>query len=159
MAKPLGRLATGERVYDRSPSHIHAGAQQYLPEVLGSIRSRHRQTIVQVNEYSQPVGVTSCVATRAGDKILFARRKGRRGVSRFVKNRRPMPTCFLTVILRRTRRGDYEVSKAYFGEPAPMEPWGNPRPSRKSQEFWKAHAFAWGAEPIVRGSEQYRIPR
>ncbi len=159
MAKPLWRLATGERVYDRSPSHIHTGVRPYLPGVLGSINSRRRQTITQVVEYGKPIGMTSCVRTRPRDTIVFARRQGRRGPSRFVKNRRPEPTAHLTVILRQTARGDYEIATAYFGESAPQEPWANPRASHSSREFWKNHAFAWGSEPIVRGSEQYRVPR
>lgn len=158
MPKAQWRLATGEYVHDRSPSHIHDGVRPYLGEILASINSRRRHTITQTVEYDRPVGVTSCVATRPDDTIIFARRKGRRGVSRFVKNRRAEPTRHVSVVLRRTDRGDYQIMTAHFGRPAPREPWSDGSSSRMARDFWQRHAFAWGAEPIVRGTESYRPP-
>jgi hypothetical protein len=152
------QLATGERVFDRSPSHIHPGVRPFLKGILARINSRRRHAIVEVVEHSHLVGHSSCVTTRPGDKIVFARRVNRRGISRFVKNRRSEPTQFVTVILRRTERGDYQLKTAYFGEPAPREPWGDSSASRTSRDFWRRHAFAWGTESIVRGSETYRPP-
>ena len=155
MPKPKWRLATGERVYDSSPSHVHPGVHPFLDSVIAGINSRRRQTIVETVKYNQPVGHSTCVVTRPGDKIVFARRLHRRGISRFVKNRRPEPTQFVTVILRRTGKGDYQVKTAYFGLPAPSEPWGN-RVKPGPRHFWRCHAFVWGVEPIVPGTESYK---
>lgn len=155
--KPKWRLATGEWVYDSSPSHIHPGVAPFLDDIIAATNSRRRQVIVEKVRYDRVVGYSTCVTTRPGDKIVFARRVNRRGISRFVKNRRSEPTQFVTVILRRTERGDYQLKTAYFGEPAPREPWGD-RVKPRPHHFWNRHAFVWGVEPIVPGTERYRAP-
>lgn len=158
MYKALGMLHTGERVYDRSPSHIHAGVRPLIREIVADINSRRRSTIVYSVKYDRPIGVSSVVATRPGDRIVFAKRQGRRGTSRFVKNRRSESTNVVTIILRQTPSGDYQVMTAHFGYPAPREPWDESHPPRQSVDFWKRHAFVWGVEPTVRGSESFRPP-
>ena len=151
------QLDTGERVFDRSPSHIHPGVRPFLKGILARINSRRRHAIVEVVEHSHLVGHSSCVTTRPGDKIVYAQRLHRRGISRFVKNRRPEPTPYITVILQLTDNGDYRVKTAYFGQPAPREPWSN-RVKPGPHHFWNRHAFVWGVEPIVPGTESYRAP-
>jgi hypothetical protein len=161
MAKPkrMWRLATGEFVYDRTPSHVHAGVRRYLGEVIGSISSGRRSNIVHEAVFDSVVGESNCVETRPGDRIMFARRAGRKTYTRFVLNRSSQETRCITVILHRRNNGTYVVGTAHFGRRAPLEPWGSRKASRESLVFWKRHALVWGSEPTIPGTERPYAPR
>ena len=43
----LGYLHSGEKVYDRSPSHIHESAAPYVQEALLKVNSESREKLMQ----------------------------------------------------------------------------------------------------------------
>jgi hypothetical protein len=52
----LGYLQSGEKVYDRTPSHIHESAKPYVKEALGKVNSDSREWILgekKMNYYSE----------------------------------------------------------------------------------------------------------
>ncbi len=156
--KILGRLRSGEVVQDRAQSHLHAGVIELLPEVLSSTDSRGKANFVREFRFNRVVGINNRVKTGANDEIVFAQRVGRTGLSRFVKNRQPEPTRYVTVVLNRRASGVYEVLTAYIGSAAPREPW-DPRADREvSARFWASEALLWGSEPVVDGTETTNMP-
>ncbi|MDD4901018.1 MAG: hypothetical protein PHS62_02820 [Patescibacteria group bacterium] len=155
--KTLGRLKSGEQVVDREISHIHASAKAGLAEALARIDSLGHERIKETIDLGRVIGRSNCVSTGDGDEIVFAQRVNRPGLSRFAKNREPEPTSKLTIKLHRLADGKYEVRTAYIGEAGVAEPWDEEKKST-SIPFWNAHAFCWGYEPVVVGSETEKCP-
>lgn len=156
--KILGRLRSGEVVHDRAQSHLHAGVIELLPEVLSSTDSRRQANFVREFRFNRVLGVNNRVKTGSSDEIVFAQRVGRNGLSRFVKNRQPEPTRYVTVVLNRRFDGRYEVLTAYIGTAAPREPWDVRADRDVSARFWSLEALLWGSEPVMPGTETTTMP-
>lgn len=154
-------LHSGEIVTDRNPTHVHVGVTtDLLAEALAQVRVvPDEQRIKQTIDLGRVIGACTRVETRAEDEIVFAQRPDRDGLTRFVKNRQPEPTTLLTISLRRTVQGDYEIRTAYLGEPGHIEPWAAPKERyQDAVAFWSQHALCWGYEPIVPGTGQNDCP-
>lgn len=145
----LGRLLSGERVFDRKNSHLYDNPEleQHLPLALERIDPDGRAFLVETVDFNEVIGESRCVQTGPEDEIVFAQRVGRFGLSRFVVNKDPVPTSELTVILRKSDAG-YEVITTFIGPKAEKEPWDKTADST-STEFWRTHALVWGSEATV----------
>lgn len=92
------------------------------------------------------IGTMDLVETDDTDEIIYAKRMNRATYTRFVKDRKPSPTRYLTVILR--KRGDgYELWSAWTGRLVPSFP-GDERETPESREFWSHHALIWGNQAV-----------
>lgn len=154
-------LASGEAVTDRNPSHVHVGVTSaLLAEALTQIRAAPGEHMSKKTvDFGRVIGACTRVETQAEDEIVFARRVDRDGLTRFVKNRQPESTTLLTISLRRTADGSYEIRTAYLGGPGHVEPWAAPAERYQSAvAFWSRHALCFGYEPIVSGTEQIDCP-
>ncbi|MBT3348908.1 hypothetical protein HN954_00315 [bacterium] len=103
-------------------------------------------------EMGRSVGLCTIVTTAKNSSIVYTKKVGAAGYSRFVKRRKPIPTSKISLII--TRTGDH---LAFFGELAPAAPWdewallktGNREAARKvSETFWANHAFLWGSQSV-----------
>ena len=148
----LGRLLSGESVFDRKGSQLHDNPElkQHLPLALEHIDPQGRAFFVETVDLGETIGESRCVETDPNDQIVFAQRVGRFGLSRFVINKDAVLTSKLTVILRKGDLG-YEVVTAFIGPKAEREPWDKTADST-STEFWRTHALIWGGEETVTGS-------
>ena len=109
-------------------------------------------------DFDHIVGETTCVVTGPGDQIIFSQRPKRFGLTRFVMNRKPEPSCSVVVILKKADYGDdYVLITAFVGEKAEPEPWDR-NATEKSLAFWSTHALVWGSEPVVPGTETSICP-
>ncbi len=160
-------LKSGEAVCDRADSHLHGDVQMLLGEALAKVDSLGRQFFLEEIDFGRKVGQTVCVATKPGDKIVYARRPKRLGLTRFVKNRQAKPTSSVVVVLKKIGDDKYEVRTAFVGKRPEPEPWdarffsqqANPQEAeRKAREFWDGHALVWGSEPIIPGTETTVCP-
>jgi len=150
----LGKLGSGEAVYDSIESHVrdHPTVIPYLKDALSRIDAQHRDRCYEEVEFSKVIGYSLCVPTRPGDLIVYAQRKGRRGLTRFVKERVPEPCSSVVVALAKTSAG-YILKTAYVGHKAPAEPWDHPYATADSIPFWNTHAIVWGHEAIIPDTE------
>lgn len=154
-------LGSGQRVFDRYVSHILPVVEEVLPEVVQKIYiapddSAPLKTISV--EFDRIVGVSSIVTTTKKDEIFFAKRKNRKGLSRFVRNRVPVEVNMVTVILKKYRDlPQYVLITAYFGTPTGPEPWDK-RATEEDNEFWNNHAFVPELQEIVAGTETEEVP-
>jgi hypothetical protein len=151
----LGNLASGEKVFLRSTSHVHDNPEleKYLTTALGKIVSNNQNFIEGEVDFGETIGLSRCVTTLPTDEIIFAMRIGRKGYTRFVKHRDPEPTSKLTIILTKDKQTNgYFVLTTYIGSRSELEPWDY-RATDKALEFWKHHALVYGTEPIVEGTE------
>ena len=94
------------------------------------------------------IGKQACVETTADDKVVEAKRPGRKIASRIVCNRDPVPTSKLTLGFSIKREdGLLTVFTAYPGEWAPMELTDykykrlSPKEQAKIRMFWDTHAL------------------
>lgn len=149
----LGALASGEPVYDRPCSHLHASVAGLLPEAFARISSGGAQFLAHEVDFGRIVGETTCVPTGEGDEVVWAQRPGRRGMTRFVKNRDPEPASTVVLILKRDRFEPYYVLvTAFVGRQGGLEPW-DPRACKEDRKFWEGHALVYGSEPILPETE------
>lgn len=147
--RKLGKLASGETVYDRRRSHIHenVGINQ-LKEVLRTIQSRSRKKITHCHDFGHVVGQNTLVEVKEGERVFFAIRKDRpkSGVwgryYPFVERKTGVPATTLTVVLR-WYGNHYRIWTAYYGYPYQYRGGG------EYEEFWENHAFVWGLEPHI----------
>lgn len=142
------RLATGEIVEDRPRSHLTEEARRLLPAALAKISGRTLgQDLNEVElDFGHTIGKSIRVETGPDDEIVFARRPGRDGPTRFVLNREPEPTSKMVVILKRARDG-FVVITAWIGSKAEPEPWDRFATPR-SKVFWSRNALVWGSVPV-----------
>lgn len=155
----LGQLKSGQAVFDRANSHRHEGVTvQLLSAAFDKISldqpGRHS---IEIN-FGRDIGVTTCVPTTKDDEIVFAQRPGRKGLTRFVKNRQSIPTSILTVVLQKADEGDFYILVTVFiGFAIGAEPWDT-FAKEKSKANWQTHALLWGSEEIVPGTETTDVP-
>ncbi|OGG58799.1 hypothetical protein A2765_05265 [Candidatus Kaiserbacteria bacterium RIFCSPHIGHO2_01_FULL_56_24] len=152
-------LKSGERVVDRHNSHLHGDVAALLPAALAEIESGGKQFLVASHDFGRVIGETICVATAAGDEIVYAQRPRRAGLTRFVKNRAPEPCSALVAILMKARdeADTYVLVSAFVGHRPEPEPWDK-NATANSRAFWDSHALVWGSEPVVPGTETSVCP-
>lgn len=158
----LGTLASGEPVIDRKDSHAasHDTVLPLLAEALSHVHASGRTEFCEEVDFGRVVGETICVATESGDDIVYAQRPGRRGLTRFVKNRVPKPTASVTACFKRAvgGGGSLLLMTAFVGGRAPAEPWDQRWSTEESTLFWNTHALVWGKEETIPGTETTVCP-
>lgn len=138
----LGTLKSGEPVVDRHRSKYHPSVFKILPKVLLEVSSNNRTFIKEVVDMGEIVGNTICVETNSEDEIFYAQRYNRKGLTRFVQNRKPIPSSKVCVILMLddVDKKDFILITAFVGESAPAEPWDK-NATENSRPFWDTHAL------------------
>jgi hypothetical protein len=81
----------------------------------------------------------------------------RQQYSRFVKNKSPQPTSFITIDIRKNPDGKYFLYTAFVGRLTPSFPGGDFM-SEKSIEFWSNHALVYGSQEIIPDTEKALCP-
>lgn len=165
--KPLSTewvLGSGQKVFDRADSHVSQEAKLLLGLALLTIKENNANFINVDHNFGCIIGQTICVETKLNDQIVFANRIGRQtGHTRFVLNRRPESTSWLTVALRPLADGNYEIRTAYIGKQAPPEPWdrwvlNQTKELERSRDFWANHALIWDESKIITGTQKNYMP-
>ena len=159
---PGGELADGSIVVDRIPSHVKKADVGSVLLALRKVNPDGREFIEQEISFQNEVGVTLCVETTGRDQIVFAQRRGRKGLTRFVKDRAPEPTNSVFVVLKKDSEHRYVLITGFVGAKPEPEPWDEkafahskkPQEAKsRSIEFWKRHALVYSPDLIVPGSE------
>jgi hypothetical protein len=147
----VGRTADDAVVMDRSNSHIHNDVILVLKAALLKVRTNGQLFIVTEVEFPNIVGTSCCVTTGPKDKILFAQRPNRLGLTRFVVDRESEPSSKVVIVLKKMESTmEYILITAFIGDKAELEPW-DPRATSTSLVFWQHKALVWGA-PIIEGT-------
>lgn len=130
-------------------SHIHRDAEHFFPIIFERIKDYSVEFIDEPFEFPNIIGKSICVPTSKKDVIIYAKRKRRKDYSRFVINREPIDTKFITVCLLRVPT-HYSIMTAYLGKSA-KEPYDE-RATEADKEFWKNHALIFGEEEVIERS-------
>lgn len=133
----------------------HEEVLPLLPEVLSMIVTNDDPFIRVEVDLGRIAGNTSCVETAETDDILFARRVGRRTITRFVRNRQPVPTRHVTVLMLNIGQGVYRLVTGWIGrlaEKEPTDPTISSEAERaRAEAFWSNHALVWGTQEVIGG--------
>ncbi len=161
-APALGYLHDGSAVINRPHSHIDTNNPNldYLEDALSEIDPKDETFIVQTVTFQENIGESICVETDDEDEIVYARRHGRNGYTRFVKNKAAEKTKEITVVLKKdeyAKDPTYILITAFAGPKAEPEPWDK-KATTQSRIFWDSHALIFDTEMIIEGSEQKDCP-
>ena len=107
----------------------------------------------QMTEYA---GDTDLVETNEEDEIVYALRPLRSIYSRFVKNKKSVPSKWVTIKIRKEKEM-YILYTAFIGRLTPSFPGGNYL-SDQSKVFWACHVLVWGSQEIIPGSKTDKCP-
>jgi len=140
------RSKDGFVITDRQDSHVHDNLTAKLPEIIGELTCNDQKTVVQEICFPYIIGKTKCVEVTNSDKIVYARRIGRNGSTKFVMNRTCPPSDRVSIVIRKNRN-HYEISTCYVGAKSEVEPYDG-KATDNSFLFWKNHALIYKSEPI-----------
>lgn len=144
----IGRTEDGAVVVDRHNSHLHECAGDSIIDALKQINTKGRQFIEAEIDLRRFVGGCICVDTTPEDIIVFAQRPNRRGLTRFVMDREPVPTNKMMVILKKSDKPrEYILITAFAGGKSELEPWDS-RATEASRVFWKSKALIWDGQVV-----------
>jgi len=93
------------------------------------------------------IGNTDIVETSEKDTIFYAMPYKKTFFSRYAKNRHPMPSHKLTIILERDTDGNYELSDTWIGPCSPPFP-GDKNETDSSKSYWQTHALVQDAQVV-----------
>ena len=160
--KFLAQSLNGSQVFtDINNTNIQLHLIEYpnlleLVEVLVKCSIFDGENVAIEHDMGGVVGKTSCVNTTDEDEIIYAKRLYRDSYSRFVNNRRPEDTQFVTAIFQQKDYG-YRLWSAWCGRLVPSSPDSEGR-MNTSKGFWANHALVYDPKIIESGSERKTQP-
>lgn len=130
--------------------------QSLVIEIIGNLEL-NGQEIACDFDMGRVVGVCDVVAVDKADEIVYGMRKNRAddGLVPFAKNRQGDPCRLVAIHLVPQADGSYILSSAWIGtfgeddEPFPL----SSKATERSAEFWDRHAFVYGSQEIIAGTE------
>lgn len=145
----VGQSSDGYLVFDRPRSHHHLCTDLLLP-VVRRARLGGEPFVKLLIPFEFEIGRSTCVSTDATDVIVYARRPGRAGPTRFVMNRQAVACSTAVAIFKRMQDSPngYLLITAFVGEMPEPEPWDvNATPA--SGAFWANHALVWNSCEVL----------
>ena len=152
-------------VYDPEDSHTstHFKDAPVLKDLVIEILTNRKlsgELVAEDVDLGRIVGNSDVVEVSSSDEIVYAKRQKRedQGFVPFVKNREPQPTSLVSIYLVQKDKDTYELSSAWIGVfDSPNFPqMENAEPN--SIPYWRRHAFVWGSQKIIPGSERADCP-
>lgn len=158
MVKMLGKLGSGQVVFDRPNSHLHKDILGILEEALLKINLKDENYQEVELDLGRVMGRTDCVETNDSDQIVYAKRRGRKGYSRFVKNRKSEDSSKIVIVLKKAKEENcYLLVTAFIGSFPGPEPW-DPNATMQSKKYWSSHALIWNSTEIDPKTETSLCP-
>lgn len=114
--------------------------------------------VINIEFQGKNIGYCSLVKTAQGDEIIYAKRLNRNIYTRFIKNKRPILTNSMTIILNRNRKksNEYYLITMFPGDESFKEPEDlNIRTKEElieCLEFWEKHALTYDKSIIQENS-------
>lgn len=137
-------------------THLHIGTEKFLQAAYEQILSVPPGKSVRVFEFPEVIGKTICLPTSNDDRIFYAIREGRTGHSRFVFGKIPVESNLLTIVSLNLLSYNL-ICSCFIGDKARPEPWDKDA-TIDDLTFWQDHAFIFGEEKIIDGSETEICP-
>jgi hypothetical protein len=154
MKHPIAHTKNGIPVYvdlihSQAASHI---AQQprlleLVKEALKKASARGAEVSIE-QDMGRAIGYNFVVETTDKDTVVYAQLMRETIYTRFVKNGKPAPTNYLTLVLRyNDDEGGYELHDTWIGHISPPRP-GSENETESSKPYWATHAFVLDGQPL-----------
>ena len=133
-----------------SQAGVKIARQPYLLGLLRELIQRTKITGKELQfdqDMGRPVGLESIVETSDGDSIIYAQKLKDPTYTRFVKNAKPKPTQYVTIIVQKDDDGSYELLDTWIGRLTPPRPGSNYE-NAESRPYWESHAYVLDGEPV-----------
>lgn len=163
MSDHLCTTANGYKVFvDFENSHFatHLSESPNLKSLVIDVLQKYKINKDKVRfetNLNRVVGKSLLVPTRETDEIVYAKRPHRNSYMRYVKNKTPIPTTYVTIDLVKTGDRTCKIGTAYVGRATPFMP-GEEDANSESLIFWNNHAIIWGTQEIIPGTETTQSP-
>lgn len=139
----LGSSADGEMVtidYDNTNLEYHLletpGLLDLVREALPTVVLAGQTQVIVERDLGRVVGTTNLIEMTNEDEIIYAKRIGRSSYSRFAKNREPIASSSIVIVLRKGE-GEYYLWTAMCGKLLPPEAY------QQDSDFNATHAMAY----------------
>ncbi len=133
-----------------SPAGRYLSRQPYIinliKEVLASIDLTKSKLTIE-RDMGRIIGNTDIIETTEKDTIYYAQPNKKSVFSRYAKNRNPLPSRKLTIILQKDKDGNYELTETWVGPYSPPFP-GDEKATAKSKSYWLNHALVQDAHAV-----------
>jgi hypothetical protein len=124
----------------------HPYVIRLIKEVIGPMKLTKSRMIIE-RDMGRIIGNTDIVETKDDDTIFYAQPNKKSVFSRYAKNRNPLPSRKLTIMLQKDSKGNYEVFDTWIGPSTPPFP-GDENETAKSKQYWATHALANDSQSI-----------
>ncbi|CAN5674778.1 hypothetical protein BH23PAT1_BH23PAT1_4380 [soil metagenome] len=153
--------ANGNHVFF-DPAMSHAATHfDDTPQLRGLVVGILEQQQLEGSEMSldidtgKPVGTSDVVEVDETDVIVYAMRKNRveQGRVPFTKTRAAQPSSRVSIHLLKQDDSEYDLTSAWIGSfDSPPFP-EDPQATAESKPYWSKHAFMWGSQEVISGTE------
>ena len=140
------RSKDGFNVVDRQDSHVHDDLTKMLPAIIAELTCGNQNRVEQEISFPYIIGKTKCVEVSTDDEIVYARRIGRLGSTKFVKGRTCPLSNTVSIVIKKNK-SVYEILSCYIGTKSEVEPYDG-KATENSFCYWENHALIFGSEPI-----------
>ena len=153
MKHVIGKTNNGVTVYVDLISSQAANQISRQPYLLGLLKDLVKRTVITGKELQfdqdmgHVVGHESIVETSDADTIIYAQKLKDKTYTRFVKNGKPKPTQYITLILDKDSDDEYQLVDTWIGRLSPPRP-GSLHENSDSKVYWAAHAYVLDGEPV-----------
>ncbi len=117
-----------------------------IKEVLKPMALKNSRVAIE-RDMGRVIGNTDIIETTEKDTIFYAQAAKQNVFSRYAKNRYPLPSRKLTIILKQDDFGDYEIHDTWIGPNKPPFP-GDQNETAKSKTYWETHALVQDAQVV-----------
>lgn len=154
MSQQLGQTKDGYVVYDHNVQKI--AYPNTIAAIIAAVETHGEAMILREVTMDVDVGVSHCIPTDETDIIFYAKHLHDERWSRFVKNKDPVPTKIVRIVLQKSQ-GKYQLvafqlGSAILAEPDDWEVLHNEADPQKafqdSTKFWQDHAWIEGTIAI-----------
>lgn len=148
-------------IHSHTATHFH-DAQELESTTIELLSQMHLKgdLIAKDIDQGKVVGTSDVVAIDESDEIVYAMRKNRedQGYVPFTKSRTSQPSSLISIYLVKIDEEKYELSSVWIGAyDSPMFPQMN-NATPDSIPYWNKHAFVWGSQEIIPGTELHECP-
>lgn len=125
---------------------VHQDVLPYLTEAFNLCDlSEDKIQKISVN-LNRIIGKQTCVPITKDDQTIYKIRKGRKWPSKFVLNREPIDTSYITMVIKKTKYDNiYRLITAYIGDKSEREEFDTnvttEEEMKRVHEFWNNHAL------------------
>lgn len=155
MLYTIGSTSDGTEVYVNLTNSAASSSIARQPQLVALIKEALKD-----QSYSDPeiraeydmgrgIGYDFVVPTKEDDTIFYAKIVHEQAYSRFVKNKKPLPTQYIAITLKRSiDEQTYELLSAKIGRLTPPLPDTLEGNTAQSRHYWTNHALIHESEAL-----------